>query len=92
MKHIEIIYSNRASKFIEKNPKLITLDESDELIVTAVKKLTGENLNIDLIKMKGHFKNHYRIRKGDLRIIIYVEFGYINSVNVVEIDFRGNIY
>ena len=92
MNQLDIVYSGRAVKFLEKNKHLISFDDTDKLITSAIKKLMGEAHNIDLVKMKGKYKNHYRIRKGDIRIIFFLEFGYIRKVLVEDINQRGSIY
>lgn len=38
------------------------------------------------------FKDHYRIRKGDIRIIFSFKNNELIIVNIKKIDFRGNVY
>ena len=60
-------YSKQTSKFLEKN----SIDSLDSDIRKAIKKVViMENTNINIKKMKGEWKGFYRIRQGDLRIII----------------------
>jgi mRNA interferase RelE/StbE len=90
---LQITYSKEADKFLKKNPDLISEDETDELVISAVKSiLKMEDTNIDLKKLKGEFKGCFRIRKGDVRIIFSLQKEKLLSVFVHDIDFRGNIY
>lgn len=90
---LKIEYQRKAEKFLGRSQTKITADEVRSLIVKAVRRLTGKNENIDLVKMKGEFDGYFRIRKNNLRIIfnIYEDDKEI-VVTVVDIDFRGNIY
>ncbi|KAB2846344.1 MAG: hypothetical protein F9K45_02080 [Melioribacteraceae bacterium] len=90
---LEILYERKAEKFLSKNENRITKDISRELIIKAVRRLTGKNENIDLVKMKGEFEGYFRIRKNDLRIVFNVQEDESRIiVTVVNIDFRGNVY
>lgn len=62
----------------------------DELIIKAVKKINQYDVNIDLKQLKGDFENYYRIRKGNIRIILIYTNKIIHIVNVLAVDFRGN--
>ena len=84
-----IDFSASSLKFIERNH----LEES--LIVDNIKlvlrKFQGENININIKKMKGKWEGFYRIRDGKLRII--AEFHFENfRVYIEQIDWRGNAY
>ncbi|MDY0116829.1 MAG: hypothetical protein RBR59_04530 [Sulfurimonadaceae bacterium] len=51
------------------------------------------DINIDLKELKGNFQNKYRIRKGNIRIIVEM----MNEEIIIEaiindIDFRGDVY
>ncbi len=81
-------YSKQISKFLEKN----TIDSLDNDIRKAIKKVViKENTNIDIKKMKGDWKGFYRIRQGDLRIIIRFEVEN-EIVFIHRIGWRGNVY
>lgn len=81
-------YSKQTSKFLEKN----SIDSLDNDIRKAIKKVViKENTNIDIKKMKGDWKGFYRIRQGDLKIIIKFE-AENKIVYVYRIGWRGNIY
>ncbi|KAF0162189.1 MAG: hypothetical protein FD188_143 [Ignavibacteria bacterium] len=90
---LKINYQRKAEKFLGRNQAKITTDEVRGLIVKAVRRLTGKNENIDLVKMKGEFDGYFRIRKNNLRIIFNVyEDDKEIVVTVVDVDFRGSIY
>ena len=85
----QIDFSSNANKFLEKNK----LQENAVLqeIVLAIKKIQGEDVNVDLKKLKGEWKGFYRIRSGKLRIIVDFHFER-HRVFVEGIEWRGNIY
>jgi len=81
--------SKQASKFLEKNHK-------EEQIIKVVlrkgiKKLGGDNVNIDLKKLKAGWLGFYRIRQNKVRIIFAANFE-TKTIFVEAIDFRGNVY
>ena len=81
--------SRNAEKFLGKNR--LTIEEVQELVRKALQYFQGEDINIDIKKLKGKWAGFYRIRSGRLRIII--EFDFENSVVFIEeIDWRGNVY
>ena len=84
-----ISFSRSADKFLQKND----LDKEDifGLVKVAVRKFSGEVTNLDIKKLKGEWEGHYRIRKGDLRIIVFFDFER-SRVLIEEIDWRGNAY
>lgn len=45
--------------------------------------------NQDIKKLKGSGGNIYRLRMGKIRVIYKVES---NDVEIIDIDYRGNIY
>ena len=81
--------SKDADKFLNKNQHL-----KDDLISEAKKlisKLNGETVNINFKKLSGIWDGYYRIRKGKIRIIVYLN--YLKKVVYVDtIDFRGDVY
>jgi mRNA-degrading endonuclease RelE of RelBE toxin-antitoxin system len=90
---IQINYQKPVEKFLSKN-HFISRDDIKNLIIKALLKIIKkEDINIDLKALKGEYKNLYRIRKGDLRIIFYIkDNNEITIIFVKDIDFRGNIY
>lgn len=91
---LDIIYSKKSQKFLNKNSHLIKIENVDKLIILAIKKIKKiEDSNIDLKDLKPNRDNFYRIRKGDIRIIFYIdEDGEILVANVNNIGFRGDVY
>lgn len=62
-----------------------------EKIKLALRKFAGEDININIKKLKGEWEGFYRIRDGKLRIIIEFYFD-TNRAYIEEIDWRGNVY
>lgn len=83
-----INYSREAERFVEKED--ICEDVRKE-IVKFLRKMKGEEINIDVKKLKGTWKDYYRIRKGKLRIIFDVDYR-LSSLFIERIDFRGKAY
>lgn len=81
--------SRDAEKFLDKNK--FTIDELRQLISKAISYSQGEDLNINIKKLKGEWQGFCRIRSGRIRII--AEFNFDNSVVFIEkIDWRGGAY
>jgi len=82
-------YSKDADKFLKKHPS------EKEKLIKEIKKLIlfldGETVNIDLKKLTGSWGGFYRIRKGQIRIILQIDSNEL-SILIYAIDFRGNIY
>ena len=85
----QIDFSSNSLKFLKKN----NLKENFiiEEIKLVLRKLKGEDVNINVKKLKGEWKGFYRIRSGKIRIIAEFQFEQ-NRVYIEEIDWRGNIY
>jgi len=85
----QIDFSINSLKFLKKN----NLKENFiiEEIKLVLRKFKGENININVKKLKGEWKGFYRIRSGKIRIIAEFQFEQ-NRVYIEEIDWRGNIY
>lgn len=82
-------FSPRAEKFLERNN--ISREKIFELIRDALRKFGGEDININIRKLKGRWEGFHRIRKGDLRIIAEFNFDSF-SVLIEVIDWRGGAY
>ena len=81
--------SRDAEKFLGKNK--LTVSEVREIVVKAIRYFQGEDININIKKLKGEWRGFYRVRTGRIRII--AEFDFENSVVFIEeIDWRGNAY
>ena len=90
---IKIVYERKADKFLAKNQHRLSKKDADKLILSAVKKISGDpSVNINITKMKSRSKGKYRIRTKNIRIIFHLERGEIYVVSVEEIGFRGDIY
>ena len=84
-----IDFSKDSLKFLEKN----NLQENFVIdkIKLALRKFKGEDININIKKLRGEWEGFYRIRVGKLRIIF--EFQFENyRVYIEEIDWRGSAY
>lgn len=83
--------SKNADRFINRNKTKINEEEIFDLIRKSLLKFEGENINVDIKKLKGEWEGFFRIRKGEARII--VEFDFENFAALIEeIDWRGNAY
>lgn len=93
-KEVKLTYLKKAKKFLDKNSNKIDESTVDELVIKFIKsKLFNIDINIDYKQMNGSFKNLYRIRKGDIRIIITLKDGEVIIEAIIEdIGFRGDIY
>jgi mRNA-degrading endonuclease RelE of RelBE toxin-antitoxin system len=69
--------------------------QNKHLVDSELKKLiqgyNGETVSINIISLKGEWEGYYRIRKGDIRIIILID-EQNKHIKVHDINFRGNIY
>ena len=92
-KTLEIQYLKKADKFLAKNSNVITKNDVDVLIIKAIRKIfSDEDVNIDL-KSMSTMDNYYRIRKGNVRIVFYIDENDELIVSVVEtIGYRGDVY
>jgi mRNA interferase RelE/StbE len=82
-------FSDDSLKFLKKNK--IPEDYIIEKVELTLKKLKGEDINVDIKKLKGEWEGFYRIRFGRLRIIVEFQFQ-DNRVYIERIDWRGNVY
>ena len=84
-----IDFSANSLKFLKRN----NLEENFIIskIELALRSFKGENINIDIKKLKGEWEGFYRIRSGRLRIIAEFQFEQ-NRAYIEEIDWRGNVY
>ena len=84
-----IDFSKDSLKFLKKN----NLQDNFiiEKIKIALRKFQGEDVNIDIKRLRGEWEGFYRIRIGKLRIISEFQFD-IYRVYIEEIDWRGGVY
>jgi len=78
---------------LAKNSNVITKNDIDALIIKAIRKIfNNEDVNIDL-KSMSTMESYYRIRKGNVRIVFYIDENDELIVSIVEtIDYRGDVY
>lgn len=93
-KDIKLTYLKKPKKFLDNHKSTITEDEVDELILKFIKhKFYNIDTNIDYKQLKGISSTLYRLRKGNIRIIISIIDDQIIIEAIVEdIGFRGDIY
>jgi len=93
-KEIKLTYLKKAIKFLAKNSSVITEDQVDVLVVKFIKrKIYNLDENIDYKQMSGAISNVYRIRKGNIRIIVTLEDDeIIIEAIITDIGFRGDVY
>ena len=66
-------------------------DKGREALIKFLKFINGEDINLDVKRLKGKFKEYYRIRIGKIRIILRVNFK--DKIIFVEmVEKRGDIY
>ena len=94
IKDIKLTYLKKATKFLNKNTNIITEEQVDSLIINFIKKkFYNIDVNIDYKQMKGTIANIYRIRKGNIRVLVSITDDEIVIEAIVEdIGFRGDIY
>jgi mRNA interferase RelE/StbE len=84
--HIQ--YSRDADQFIDRQK---IRDDVREQLEFFLRKMKGEQINVDVRKLKGEWKGYLRIRKGKLRVIFSVDFSE-RVLYVERADFRGKAY
>ena len=84
-----IDFSSNSLKFLIHNN--LKEDFVIDKIKIVLRKFNGEDINIDIKKLRGEWEGFYRIRSGRLRIILEFQFEYYR-VYVEEIDWRGSAY
>ncbi|MFH1170177.1 MAG: hypothetical protein V1704_01290 [Candidatus Vogelbacteria bacterium] len=89
MNQWEIVLSRGSLKFLRKNRFSETV--ATEAVITAIKKLSGEEINLDLKKLHPPYAGYFRVRSGRLRIIFNVDFT-AHVAGVIEINWRGSAY
>jgi len=80
----QIKYKKGAWKFLSEN-RLIDRFE------TTIKLFVKDKTRIDIKKLAGKLKGHYRLRIGKVRAILKFDFK-SKIVYVKKADFRGRIY
>ncbi len=84
-----IDFSKDSLKFLVKNN--VSEDVIVEKIKLSLRKFKGEDVNINIKKLRGEWKGFYRIRDGKLRIIVEFQFE-CSRAHIEQIDWRSNAY
>ena len=85
----QIDFHSRELKFLKTSK--ISQNEIVEVIKKALRKFQGEDVNIDIAKLRGKWIGFHRIKIGKLRII--AEFNFDKKKVYIEvIDWRGRAY
>lgn len=93
-KELKLTYLKKSKKFLDKHRGVLSESEVDILIVKFIKsKFYNIEQNVDYKPLQGYVGDFYRIRKGNIRIIVQV----INDEVIIEaiiedIGFRGDVY
>ncbi len=92
-KKIKLTYLKKATKFLKKNSS-ISEEEVDALVIRFIKShFYGIDINSDYKQMQGNLTDIYRIRKGNIRIIVKaVNEEVIIEAIISDIGYRGGIY
>lgn len=85
----DISFSKQVDKFLRSNhiPDQIVY----AVISRAIKKLSGENISVDVKRMEGVWSGYFRARTGKKRIIFSIDF-VKHQAHVAVFDYRGNVY
>ena len=80
----EIKYKRSAYKFLEKGSMISDFEE-------ALSEFLKGKRDVDIKKLSGKLKGHYRLRLGKVRIIFKINFNE-ESIYVKNADNRGDVY
>ncbi len=85
----DILLSKESLKFLRKNhlEQNVVIDA----VTLAVRKFSGEDVNIDVKKLSPPYDGYFRIRRGRMRITFKIDFD-TRTVDVVETNWRGGSY
>jgi len=85
----EILLSKESLKFLNKNH--IEQGIVTDAIRLALRKFSGEDVNIDLKKLNPPYEDYFRIRRGRMRITFAIDFD-TRTIDVAETNWRGSSY
>lgn len=85
----KIDFSKDSLKFLEQNS--LKEDIIIDKVKLALRKFKGENVNINIKKLRGKWEGFYRIRSGKLRTILECQFENYR-VYIEKIVWRGSAY
>lgn len=87
----EIQFNRDALKFFNKLDNKLSSQVKDKLNNLKQWVVKNESVNLDIKKLRGEWEGFYRLRHGDIRIIL--NFDKENKVIIIhEIALRGDIY
>ena len=84
----QIEYSREADEFIERENIRTQVRQQ---LKNFIRKLRGEDINVNVKQLKGSWKGYIRIKKGKIRIIFWVEYK-TRSIFIERVDFCGKVY
>ena len=93
-REIKLTYLKKSKKFLDKNSDKLTEKDVDKIVIKFIKsRFYNIEQIIDYKYLQGYMGNYYRIRKGNIRIIIQtVDDTIIIEAIIEDIGFRGDIY
>jgi mRNA interferase RelE/StbE len=84
-----IDFSSRSLQFLRENN--LGEDFILEKIGLALRRFRGEDVNVDIKKLKGEWQGFYRIRAGRIRILVEFQFD-LQRAYIEAVDWRGRVY
>ncbi len=85
----KISLDRSVSKAIDKN--LFSEEKLIRIIHTLLDWIEGNDVNLDIKKLKGKWQGFYRIRSGNNRLIIKVDFDH-HTIHIERVGSRKRIY
>lgn len=85
----KVYFSRKAEKFLSSGA--VSRDGVLGLARKAILKFKGRVVNVDIGKLHGKWKGFYRVRDGEIRVIMAFDFK-ASAVFIEVIDWRGNVY
>jgi mRNA interferase RelE/StbE len=89
MSEWQIVLSRESLKFLRKNH--LPDEKVTDAVVAAIRKLSGENVNVDLKKLNPPYEGYFRIRIGRMRITLAIDFR-ARVADVADIKWRSGAY
>ena len=85
----KVYFSRRAEKFFLSGA--VSRADVLGLVHKTILKFKGKAINVDIGKLHGKWKGFYRIRDGEIRIIVAFDFK-IFAIFVEVVDWHGSAY
>ena len=86
---MRIDLSKQADKFTKREG--ISDDEILSMIQKFIDYSKGLDINIDIKRMKGKWKEYHRIRSGNIRMLLRMNLKE-KTIFIDRIDYRGSVY